>query len=206
MRHDAVAREKQDGAGGEVGPVPAAPAIPGYVEPDPEALARLAATVDLTRRGLAERNMLAPEVGERLGALYSLLVSLKGIAEKELSNQPFSEEEAGVLREFGERLEYIDQVSGVGGDAGGSHFPLVTDVYGDLEALESLTEAVGNPVTYHVIVPYQGRLYYTVGAGFSYYEFRQPLDGRLTDEAWRAMLEAGQAPGPPPWTDTFLAQ
>ncbi|MBN1933893.1 MAG: DUF3160 domain-containing protein, partial [Anaerolineae bacterium] len=38
---------------------------------------------------------------------------------------------------------------------------------------------------------------------FTYYEFKWPMSDRLTDEAWRAMLEAGQAPAQPAWTESY---
>jgi len=43
-----------------------------------------------------------------------------------------------------------------------------------------------------------------VGAGpvFSYYEFKQPMENRLTDEVWREMLET-KAPSEPEWTKSF---
>ncbi len=182
----------------------ATPAIPGYVEPNPEALASLATDLDLMRRGLRERGLLATEPGERLDALYTLLVDLKGIAEKELRNQAFSEEEAAVLSGCGQRLAYIDALTGTGTTAGGST-PAAMDTYTDRKTLETLTQATGYPVVYHVIVPYQGGLYYTEGAGFSYYEFRRPSDENLSDEAWRDKLVSGQAPVPPAWADTFLS-
>jgi hypothetical protein len=34
---------------------------------------------------------------------------------------------------------------------------------------------------------------------YSYYEFLQPASDRLTDEAWRSMLDAGDAPPRPDW-------
>lgn len=180
-------------------------AMPGYVEPNPEALASLAINLDLMRRGLRERGMLAPELGERLDAFYTLLVDLKGIAEKELRNQAFSEDEAAVLSGIGQRLAYIDALTAAGTAQGGSTPPVAVDAYTDRKTLETLTEATGYPVLYHVIVPYQGGLYYTEGVGFSYYEFRRPSDESLSDEAWRDMLVSGRAPALPAWTGTFLA-
>lgn len=132
-------------------------------------------------------------------------MSLKGIAEKELQNQPFTAEEEQVLQEFGERLRYAGRLSASSAGTGGSSLTCITGVHDDPVGSETLEEAVGYPVTYHVIVPYQGGLYYTTGAGYSYYEFRQPLDDQLTGDAWRSMLEAGSAPFPPAWTVDFLA-
>jgi hypothetical protein len=47
-----------------------------------------------------------------------------------------------------------------------------------------------------------------LGAGpvMSYYEFKQPMAARLTDEEWRETLDAGKAPEPPTWMKTFLSR
>jgi hypothetical protein len=47
-----------------------------------------------------------------------------------------------------------------------------------------------------------------VGAGpvYSYYEFKQPMDDRLTDGKWREMLAKDKAPDLPEWTKTFTAE
>jgi hypothetical protein len=38
----------------------------------------------------------------------------------------------------------------------------------------------------------------------SYYEFKQPINNRLTDEQWKQMLESGQTPPKPDWTNSFF--
>jgi hypothetical protein len=43
------------------------------------------------------------------------------------------------------------------------------------------------------------------GAAFSYYEFKQPVSDRLTDEAWQKMLADNKAPEAPSWTKSFTA-
>jgi hypothetical protein len=42
------------------------------------------------------------------------------------------------------------------------------------------------------------------GGVFSYYEFPWAMSDRLTDDAWRQMIEAGNIPAPPTWTDSFF--
>ncbi len=205
LRSGDIAGAEQDTTGATAPSGSTTAVIPGYVEPNPEALACLAVNLDLMRRGLRERGMLETETGKRLDALYTLLVELKGIAETELRNQAFSEQEAAVLSGCGQRLAYIDGLSGTGNAEAGLTSPQAVDAYTGPETLEMLTQATGYPVIYHVIVPYQGGLYYTEGAGFSYYEFRRPSDDKLDDQAWRDMLVTGQAPAPPAWADTFLA-
>jgi len=48
----------------------------------------------------------------------------------------------------------------------------------------------------------QGHILLGVGPVFSYYEFKQPMENRLTDEAWREMLNT-QYPPEPEWVKSF---
>jgi len=41
---------------------------------------------------------------------------------------------------------------------------------------------------------------------FSYYEFKQLMSDRFTDEAWKQQLEQGQQPSRPIWTQSFIAE
>jgi hypothetical protein len=56
-----------------------------------------------------------------------------------------------------------------------------------------------------VLVPDdEGTFQVAVGGVYSYYEFTNPPGDRLTDEAWRAALDAGEAPERPAWQMAFL--
>ena len=56
-----------------------------------------------------------------------------------------------------------------------------------------------------VLVPDDaGRFHVALGGVYSYYEFQQPITDRLTDEAWRAMLKAGEAPARPTWVTPVI--
>jgi hypothetical protein len=206
LRHDTVLYAKQSET--QVTAPPPGSVVKGYVEPRPETYARLAATTDMLRRGLGERNLASPAVQERLDALYELLIALKSMAEKELHNESLSPEEYQTIADIGDTLKYLAliPVEGEGDRTSEAEPPmaLVTDVHTDLTYGEVLEVAVGRPVTYYVIAPVEGQPTLTVGAGFSYYEFIKPADERLTDEAWRGMLESGQAPILPAWAGSFL--
>jgi hypothetical protein len=65
---------------------------------------------------------------------------------------------------------------------------------------------VGRVFDIYAAVPINGKLYLAHGAVFSFYEFQQPLQNRLTDEAWRKMLDDGKAPPVPGWTFSFLSK
>ena len=68
-----------------------------------------------------------------------------------------------------------------------------------------LEEAVGHPMIIYVAVEIEGKVILTRGGIFSYYEFTQPLDERLTDEAWQEMLESGSAPSMLLWVGVFVS-
>ena len=80
---------------------------------------------------------------------------------------------------------------------------LVADVYTyhGLDASYCLEETVGNADIIWVVVEINGLLYLTRGATFSYYEFKEPISSRLTDNTWRERLSSKQIPERPAWTE-----
>ena len=42
-----------------------------------------------------------------------------------------------------------------------------------------------------------------VGPVFTYYEFKHPMNDRLTDEAWKTMIQGSQKPDRPSWTYSY---
>ncbi|MGA9140053.1 MAG: DUF3160 domain-containing protein [Methanocella sp.] len=180
----------------------------GYVEPDPELFGRLASLAKMTRDGLVSRDLLIGEFGSKLDDLYALLLRLKDIAEKELSGTSIADDDYTYIKNIGDRLESMTTFSpeaagSIASDAD-KKMAVIADVHTDSNSERVLEEAVGCPYHVFVIVPVDGVLTLTQGAAFSYYEFRQPMSDRLTDEAWQAMLAAGTAPEPPAWTKSFL--
>ncbi len=180
----------------------------GYVEPLPEAYARLAALADVMRRGLRERGLSHPESEERLEALHRLLVTLKDVSEKELRNQAPTPEEYAAIAAIGDTLSFIAALplrvpEGQLG-RGSACACAVRDLYHDPVYDEFLQAATGRPVTYYVIAPVEGRPTLTVGMGFSYYEFVRPAGQRYTRASWREAVGAGALPDPPAWTASFL--
>ena len=60
-----------------------------------------------------------------------------------------------------------------------------------------------------ILVAYKvpdGRIIVGAGPVLSYYEFKQPMSDRLTDEQWQQMLEQGNQPERPAWMGSFYAQ
>ncbi|MEA3311822.1 MAG: DUF3160 domain-containing protein, partial [candidate division WOR-3 bacterium] len=69
-----------------------------------------------------------------------------------------------------------------------------------------LQEATGDPARLYVLVEIDAKPYVAQGATYTYYEFKQPMSDRLTDEAWQEMLGRGQAPAKPGWTNALFGK
>lgn len=200
LRHDTILYAKQSYTVVATS-LPRPPAA-GYVEPQPEFYARLAALTRMTREGLDRLAVLDSAARQRLDYLAAILDHLAGISVKELSNQPLNDEEDSFVRNFGTVLD--DTVSGI--DPVGLKTTLAADVHTDGNTSQALEEAVGYVDWLVAVVPQtDGTLRLAVGPSFSYYEFKQPVSARLTDEAWREML-AKQKPARPGWTASFVGR
>ena len=80
---------------------------------------------------------------------------------------------------------------------------LVADVHTDSNTRQVLEEGVGDAFPIYVVVMVEGEQVVAVGGVFSYYEFKQPMSDRLTDEAWQAM---SPKPDLPTWTGSFIVK
>jgi len=228
LRHDTILYAKQAYAemgGGGKGPPPQPIPPKGYVEPVPEFYARLAALAAMTRSGMEERGLVGEGDGsalqvalETLEQLEILALQFKTMAEKELVNEPLTEEEYDVILYYGGKLEEFtfaaaEEYQGPGGTPMSEEEPqaaVVADVATDPDPNCDgsadpvvLEEAIGRIGVLYAVVPVEGELVVAKGGVFTYYEFPWPADDRLTDEKWREMLDKGEAPPLPAWTDSF---
>ncbi len=208
LRHNTILYAKQSYASSIP---PSSQNIHGYVEPNPWFFGRLASLAGYMKEGLNNLGLLYYDFEARLSGLENLLITLKTIAEKELTNQTITGGEdraiTGIGAEMVELITFNDDYEAhsflPGIYENEEHMPVVADVHTDLISGNCLEEGVGYPFNLYVIVPLNGQLVVTWGAGFSYYEFLQPISGRLTDEAWRDMLQSAP-PDVPVWASTFL--
>jgi len=221
LKHDTILYAKQAYAeygNGAAAPEPLPPR--GYVEPVPVFFARLAALTVMTREGLSSRGLLDPQDDQSLRRLEELARAFQIMAEKELRAEPLTEEEYSMIRLYGVDLEHLLMASATTPDGeapGGQGFfteedlqaAVVADVATDPGPPATvLEEGVGRVDEIHVVVPLVEEdgtitLQVTKGGVFSYYEFPWPAEDRLTDEAWRQLLDQGQVPARPAWTSSF---
>lgn len=210
LKHDTILYAKQVmaemGGGGLEDPPHS------YVEPNPEAYARLLALAAMTRDGLEQRGLLSDLTRSNLENLISELEFLQRISEAELSGTEISDDDywhmlywGGVLEQF--TLAAAD-VEGEGNRPilEDQKAALIADVATGINAeseLVALEEAIGQPTFIYVVLPGQPTRLAT-GAVFSYYEFPVPVSERMTDEQWQAMVETGSNPPAPDWTELFI--
>ena len=64
-----------------------------------------------------------------------------------------------------------------------------------------LEEGVGDVLPLYAVVTIDGRRWLTRGGVFSYYEFHQPMSGRLSDQVWHHMP---RRPGQLAWTAGYI--
>ena len=215
LKHDTILYAKQvyaeSGAGG-----PEEKDDRGYVEPNPYVYARLASLLKMTNEGLEMRGLLTASMKDNLGKMEQLAMSLKTISEKELNNEKLTDEEYELIRSFGGQLEHFwlevnkdepafKESSNQRDYLNENPAAIVADVATDPNG-QVLEEGTGKISEIYVVVPIDGKLRIAKGGVYSYYEFTWPMSNRLTDKKWRELLNSGQAPALPSWTDAFVAK
>jgi hypothetical protein len=211
LKHDTILYAKQVMAEMGGGPPPEAPR--GWVEPNPEAYARLLALTRMTRDGLSSRGLLTENTDANLARLDDLLAFLLDASQQELAGKPLTEEGYDRVQYFGGELEAMTLAAADPEEGEGMPFfdeddqaALVADVATDPNG-RVLEEAIGRIFEIYVVVPDgTGGLQIARGGIFSYYEFPWPMSDRLTDEAWRQMVGAGEVPERPEWTESFISE
>ncbi len=206
LRHDTILYAKQSYAiMAAAAPGPAVEPPQGYVEPQPEVYARLAALTAQMQAGLGERDLLNDEMAQKLDRMEALLLELEAISEKELRGTGLSDDEYETIRFIGDTLEslttFSQEIEGEITSEADERMALIADVHTDTNTGQVLEEGVGDAFPIYAIVLVEGKQQVALGGVFSYYEFKQPLDSRLTDEAWQEM---SPLPDRPAWTESFI--
>jgi hypothetical protein len=211
LKHDTILYAKQVmaemGGGG-----PAEPPPHGWVEPNPEAFARLLALAQMTRDGLDSRGLLTDLTRANLENLMSELEFLKKAAESELAGQVLSDDDYWHIQYFGGVLEQLtlaaaDTQGPADRNLEDQKAALIADVATGLYPgfdLAALEEAIGAPTEIYVILP-DNPWRVAIGAVYTYYEFPVAVADRMTDEQWQAKVEAGDTPPQPDWTSSFVS-
>jgi hypothetical protein len=217
LKHDTILYVKRPEPAGGGGP-PSSPYAPAYVEPNPQVFYRLAYISASISQGLMERGVFPPP-SKSFDATLTLERLLPGmedlgkrfeklgdIAAAELEGKPpTSMEDMDAIQSCLGIIECDVMFSRhMGRPMDMPPMPVVAAVSGAGEG-GVLEAGVGYASRIYVVVPLEGRLQVAQGGVFSYYEFTQPRNDLLTDEAWREKLaDEKSPPARPAWTVNFL--
>ncbi|MFO8081659.1 MAG: DUF3160 domain-containing protein [Armatimonadota bacterium] len=200
LRHDTILYAKQPYMPiATAMPTPADEPPPGFVEPRPEFYARMLALARMTREGLAEMEVLDEQSLERLQNLEAIIERLLDISLTELAGEAISEEDADYLKYIAGRIKGTL----IGMEDEDEKSTIIADVLTDTNTQQVLEEGVGYiKVIYAAYQLPDGRIAVGMGPVLSQYEFKHPMDDRLTNEAWREMLK-NDPPEAAQWTESF---
>jgi hypothetical protein len=166
--------------------------------------------IERMRKGLVSHGLLDKRIEDKLSQYEGLLGTLETISKKELTGEALTEDEYQTIWKIGSTLESVtrfpyDIMSRITSGTD-DKMAVIADIHTDPNSGQVLEEAVGFPSIIYVKVSIGGKDQIVRGPVFSYYEFRQPMSDRLTDEGWQQMLQKGEEPPLPPWTSEFIGQ
>lgn len=205
LRHDAILYAKQSYAVGMAANghyTPPQPLYKAVVEEAPGFYSRCAECARVIAGFPAEA-----EIKEAFTDFAGVLDKLAELSTKQ-AEESLSDEEhrwlwyvSGEMRSLARRLELKAVTTETD-----ERMALVADVHTDVNSGQVLEEATGDPARLYVLAEIGGKLYVAQGAAYSYYEFKQPMSARLTDEAWQEMIDMEQTPAMPAWTEAIFAR
>jgi hypothetical protein len=197
LRHDGTAMARVEVLDLRLAPrTPVESAVPVFVEPHPEAIAKLVALVRQTERTLLASGMLAkgaPGLAV-LDEVDDLLWTALGVAVHEASDRAVPPALLQALGAFPTRMRALE--ASLDG-SGAADVPLIVDVHIDRQPARALEEALGRVEELWTVVrePETHRLWLALGASIPHAELTQPMARRSSDKVWRARIAAdGDAP------------
>jgi hypothetical protein len=199
------------GGGGYVPPVTST----SIVEPNPQVFARIAIVAAALEQGLRDRGYLSGigwetpmgSVGSALHSLAVLSANLAEMARKEVAGEPLTYDELYFLQQrFGGALWNIRYQTETWIPDPPENVALVADVASNPSAGTVLEQAVGTVDYIYVVGNGPNGYHLTRGAVYSQYEFINPIDERMTDDDWRALVDAGDLPPRHEWIDLYFSE
>jgi hypothetical protein len=175
------------------------PAVPVFVEPHPEAIAKLLALVRQTQRVLYAEGAIAEESPGYvvLDEVDDLLWQALGVAVHETADQEIPPGLASNVAAFPARLRALEASLA---DSGAADVPIVADVHTDRASGQVLEESLGPIEELWTVAREPGthRLWLVVGASIPQHELVRPMSARWSDAGWRAHLASDGEPAPAP--------
>jgi hypothetical protein len=222
LRHDTILYAKQSYTAGKSCEYPA-----GYVEPYPEFYGRVKYFAEEAGRRFeaADYSIKNEKLASQLKAIKQRQVSffktmaeslgsLQTLAGKELKGEPFTAAEKTFIKKT---------IDIRGGGSGPPRYdgwycnlfyrrlecskwdPIIADVHTDPTNDRCLEVGVGDVNFVVMAIDNDKDRGVYVGPVYSYYEFHQPAEHRLTDQDWQKLISTGKLPARPDWVKVFQA-
>ncbi len=210
LRHDTILYAKQSYTMLTAAMPPPPEFTYGYVEPYPEVYRRIQEMMEDLRKNLVELDIAIQGIPEKIQRFEEILGRLAVISDKELQGVELEEEEYEIISNIGTELSSLKsfppQIMEKITSGTDERMDIIADVHTDLGTKQVLEEGVGSPFDIYIIIEDSKGYRLCHGAVFSYYEFKHPLDDRLTDEKWQEMGKEDTRPDQPLWTKSFIAE
>lgn len=169
-------------------PTDTATTLPGYVEPNISFWNAATTLLGNTRTFLNDRHMLSNASAKHINDLYELILFLKSVSEKEITNEPLNKKEYDRIASIGQEIQRksIDFLNtGLNSEnyqlAGRSAY--ATNVFRGGQGANMIA---GTGPSHSIIIPVEieGNLYLTHGAIYSYYEIDHYSKSFMNQKTW----------------------
>ncbi len=157
---------------------------------------RLIYMAEKTFRTLEAANLLSDAYRQKMAEYLAKANALRAIVRKELLNENLSREEYYFITQLANDLKLVAAPAIDSGpdvqDERSKRMAIVADVHTDAWNGQVLEVGIGTPQRIYVAVKDEsGGARVTVGYIFSYYEFSQSMDKRMSDEEWQELVYGG---------------
>jgi hypothetical protein len=139
----------------------------------------------------------------RWNALARLCHRLETLAHKQLRQVPFNDKEKTFFENYGKELARIMLYSGNSYFTPRDDAPRVVDVFSNPQKGKHLLVGTARPRELWVLYPTRGGDVLCRGAVLPYHEFAHSQ--RLTDAAWKSLLDSRDRPEVPAWIKPLMA-
>ena len=206
LRHDTILYAKQSVTAVRGG-APRVPRIVGFVEPALGFYESMFGLCEMMRLGMNGLGLQSPNAESRLVRLADMVQRLARISREELAGKELAQEDYEFIRDFSTSIAFTLRPEAGQLDPRALRTDIVADVHTDGNTKQCLQVATGK-LRLMAVAFYnpEGELLAGLGPVMTFYEFRHPMNDRLTDEAWQQMLGTETAPADPEWVRNFTGK
>ena len=191
FRHDNVLYIKQSYTAVGTAAVVSTPPE-GYVEPYPEFYLQIKNLISKLYMKIINRSPLSKSFRDNFRDFDKVMNKLIAISNKELDGVELNSGEWQDISEMAACLKasttFPYSIRKKIMDDSEIEMPLVTDVHTDNNSGKVLQEAVGYPYLIKLKIKKGDKTSTFTGGIYSYYEFKQPIENRLTDQEWQRIV------------------